>query len=108
MSYTNEIQHVLSCPLRAVSTEVDTLVGISQSSKGPSAQSKRNYYNKNFTIAFHTTYSLQMRSAYDAIVLGTENSVLNPEGLFVAMRHQCEILMVSVIYTLIAHALCSQ
>ena len=104
MSFTNEIQHVLSCPLRALSTEVDTLVGISQSSKGPSAQSKCNY-NKNFTTVFYTTYSLQMRSAYDAIVLGSENSVLNPEGLFVAMRHQCEILMVSVIYTVNAHAL---
>lgn len=41
-----------------------------------------------------------MRSAYDAIILGTEENVVNPKGLFTAMRHQRELLMVSVICTL--------
>ncbi len=42
-----------------------------------------------------------MRSAYDAIILGTEKSVLNPEGLYIAMRHQRDMLMVSVFCTLV-------
>ena len=48
-------------------------------------------------LAFYNTYSLQMRSAYDAIILGTEKNVLNPEGLYIAMRHQREMLMVSAL-----------
>lgn len=42
-----------------------------------------------------------MRSAYDAIILGTEKSVLNPGELYIAMRHQRDMLMVSVFCTLV-------
>ena len=41
-----------------------------------------------------------MRSAYDAIMLESEESVVNPKGLFSAMKHQREVLMVSVVCTL--------
>ena len=55
----------------------------------------------NTSIVLYAMCSLQMRSAYDAIILGTEKSVLNPEGLYTAMRHQRDTLMVSVFCTLV-------
>ena len=54
-----------------------------------------------WSTVFYTTCSLQMRSAYDAIILGTDKSVLNPEGLYTAMRHQRDTLMVGVFCTLV-------
>ena len=71
----------------------DALVGGPRTSKELCAQSCL-FYEFELRDLFH---SLQMRSAYDAIILGTEKNVLSPEGLYIAMTHQREMLMVSAL-----------